>query len=73
MTAGLADSATAAIITDLTSSYAPVDFFFLNGLAEGEIELHVGMMGEDLSLKAPAGAGSSSNVQYSIFPVGMTD
>ena len=60
VTAGLADSAAAAIISDLTSSYSPPDSLFLNGLAEGEIELHIGMGGEDLRLKIPGGANPVS-------------
>lgn len=73
LTTGLADSATAAIISDLVNSYSPNDSFFLNGLAVGEIQLHTAMGGDDLSLKAPTGMGSNSNVEYSIFTVGMTD
>ena len=69
VTAGLADSATAAIISDLISTYSPNDSLFLNALAAGEVETHVGMGGDDLSLKAPADMGSSSTVEYSIFTI----
>lgn len=67
VTAGLADSATAAIISDLTSTYSPPDSLFLNGLAEGEIELHIGMGGDDVSLKIPGGMNPVSTVEFSIF------
>ena len=66
VTTGLADSATAAIISDLTSTYSPPDSLFLNGLAEGEIELHIEMGGDDVSLKIPGGMNPVSTVEFSI-------
>jgi hypothetical protein len=79
--AGLADSAAAAIIFDLTTSYSPGDTISFDGTPAGELELlsvvrMVGMMDElDLSLDAPVGMGMDpdSTVELSVFNVGMGD
>ena len=70
---GLADTASATIIFDWTSSYSPNETFSFVGTAASELELSsTGMMGDlDLSLEGPTGMGPDSTVELSIFTVGM--
>ncbi len=74
--AGLADSATAAVISDLTTIHLAGDTISLDGTIAGSLELvsMSGMMGTNISLDAPVGMGMnalSSTVELSVFAGGM--
>lgn len=72
--AAVAESASAAIIFDPSTSYSSGATFTLDGMASSEIALvfqaGMGMMGDDLFLDAPGMMGGST-VDFSIVSTGM--
>ena len=63
----LAESASATVIYDLTTVYAPGDTFQVDGSAGSRIGVVSGMMGDDLFLDS---SGMMSTIELSIFNVG---